>query len=54
MTEVVNSRWFHWYEWSWQHTIWWYSYIGIEIGLMECLLNWLTESHLLGHGYEIL
>ena len=53
MTEVIDSRWFHWYERSWLHTIWWCSYIGIDNELIKCLLNELTGLYLLEHNYKI-
>ena len=48
-TKMISSKWFHWYEGSSQHTIWWYLYIGIDNELMECLLNQLTKIYLSEH-----
>ena len=42
---------FHWYEGSLQHIILWYSYIGINIELIEYTWSWSLELYLLIYKY---
>ena len=43
MTDMINSKWFHWHERSLQHIIQWNSYIGIDNELMRYVSDQLIK-----------